>query len=86
MGGIAENVVPVLAVVEEYDPSTDTWTQKADMPTPRTVLAVGIIDSRIYAIGGTSVVQRPGLATVEVYEPATDTWMESSKMPTARVF
>jgi hypothetical protein len=25
----------VLRTVEEYDPATDTWTRKADMPTPR---------------------------------------------------
>ena len=24
-----------IAVVEAYDPTTDTWTRKADMPTPR---------------------------------------------------
>ena len=85
-GGTPAVQGPVLETVEEYDPSSDTWTQKTDMPTPRTALAVGVVDSKIYAIGGTSSVQGPGLTTVEVYEPTTDTWIESPEMPTARVF
>lgn len=56
------------------------------MSTPRTALAIGVVDTKIYAIGGTSVVQGPGLATVEVYDLSTDTWMESRSMSTARVF
>ena len=64
IGGTSAVQGPVLKTVEEYDPLTDTWSEKADMTTQRTALAVAVVDSKIYVIGGTSVVQGPGLATV----------------------
>ena len=56
------------------------------MPTPRTALALGVVAGKIYAVGGTSVIQGPGLTTVERYDPDSDVWTESPEMPTARVF
>ena len=56
------------------------------MLTARTVLAVSKGNSKIFAIGGTAVVQGPGLTTVEFYDPLTDTWEKSTDIPTARVF
>lgn len=56
------------------------------MPTARTALALAPLDGKIYAIGGTAVVQGPGLTTIEIYNPDSDTWTESPEMPTARVF
>lgn len=41
-----------LNVVEEYDPSTDTWTSLEPMPTSRSLLGASIVDYKIYAIGG----------------------------------
>ena len=76
----------MLATVEEYDPATETWTPKANMPTKRSALATSTIGTRIYAIGGTAVIQGPGLSTVERYDPASDTWLKETDMPTARVF
>ena len=71
--------------VEEYDPATDTWTEKADLPTPRRALATSVVNGRIYAIGGASP-SGATLATVEEYDPATDTWTKKADMPTARAF
>ena len=56
------------------------------MPTPRTALAVGVVGAKIYAVGGTSVVQGPGLTTLEIYDPNSDTWTAGPEIPTARVF
>ena len=70
--------------VEAYDPATDTWSTRADIPTPRLAHAVGVIDGSIYAVGG----QRPGvnswLQSVEAYDPATNTWTTKADMPTGR--
>jgi N-acetylneuraminic acid mutarotase len=41
-----------LAVVEEYDPVTDKWTKKVDMPTGRKYLSTSVVNGKIYAIGG----------------------------------
>ena len=72
-----------IAAVEEYDPVTDTWTRKADMPEPRGYLygSHPVVDGKIYIIGGgKNVVSR-----VDVYDPATDTWSRAADMPTARM-
>ncbi len=66
--------------VEEYDPATDTWTRKADMPTPRWSLATCTVDGKIYAIGGAPN-SITGLNVVEQYDPTTDTWTRKANMP-----
>ena len=73
-----------LPTVEMYDPATDTWTQKADMPTPRKTKTC-VVDGKIYAIGGWSTAnEQSQLETVEVYDPATDTWAKAQSMNHAR--
>lgn len=72
-----------LNTVEEYDPATDTWTTKKDMPTKRWSLGTCVVDKKIYCIGGN--IQYPNIASaVEVYDPATDTWSDKTPMLTAR--
>lgn len=79
-----------LDIVEAYNPQTDTWTRKQDMPTARVQFGIGAVDGKIYAMGGTVhffEIQAgvPGrLALVEVYDPATDIWRKRANMPTKR--
>ena len=78
------NKVKALPTVEMYDPVTDTWTQKADMPTPRKTKTC-VVDDKIYAIGGSAATNKQWwLETVEVYDPATDTWAKAESMNHAR--
>lgn len=59
------------AAVEAYDPATDSWIGKADMPTPRWGLACAEVNGKIYAIGGAfGGVPHPGLGTVEEFDPS----------------
>src|SRR5580704_13235748 len=79
----------VLNTVEEYDPETNTWRTRAAMPTPRNHTAAGVVNGKIYVIGGrigaAFIAASSDLANVEAYDPATDTWSGPlSKMPTAR--
>ncbi|MBI1925875.1 hypothetical protein HYR99_16695 [Candidatus Poribacteria bacterium] len=74
-----------LSTVEEYDPVTDTWTKKSNMPAVRGFLAASVVNGKIYTIGGDTSHNGPALSTVEEYDPATDTWTKKSDMPTARV-
>ena len=66
-----------------YDPATDTWTQIADIPTPRagTVNAVEL-NGEIYVIGG----ENPGTVenNCEAYNPMTNTWTIKEPMQVAR--
>ncbi len=76
--------------VEAYDPTTDTWSPVALIPTERSLLAAVTAacpapDSNrscIYAIGGAD--RFGALGTVEAYDAATDTWKEVAPMPTPR--
>jgi N-acetylneuraminic acid mutarotase len=43
-----------VATVEEYDPETNTWTKRADMPTARGGLAAAVLDDGIHVVGGES--------------------------------
>jgi hypothetical protein len=64
---------------------TNTWTQKASMPTPRSGLAIASVDGKIYAIGGnTGGGGNPG--TNEMYDPTTNTWTTKATMPTHRSY
>jgi N-acetylneuraminic acid mutarotase len=76
--------------VEEYDPVTDSWRTRAPMPTARNHAVAGVVNGKIYVIGG-----RVGTAfitagssnvdVVEEYDPAKDEWgPPRAKMPTAR--
>lgn len=38
--------------VEEYDPKTNTWSKRSSMPTARNHAAVGVVNNRVYVIGG----------------------------------
>jgi hypothetical protein len=68
-----------------YNPITEVWTQKADMPTARCSLSACVLDGKIYAIGGATEDWRVfSYKHVEVYDPSTDTWTRESDMPTQR--
>src|SRR5208282_365170 len=60
----------------EYDPSSDRWTARATMPTPRCGLAAVVLDGRIHALGGEkpSWFGRRTTAIHEIYKPEIDEW------------
>jgi N-acetylneuraminic acid mutarotase len=80
-----------LSTVEEYDPITDIWTQKADMPTPRSEVSTAVVNGKIYVFGGMDMqaagvrMGQAALSTVEEYDPATDTWTQKADIPTPRL-
>jgi DNA-binding CsgD family transcriptional regulator/N-acetylneuraminic acid mutarotase len=62
------------------DPAKTRWHTRAQMPTPRTGLAVAAYEDLVYAIGGVS--SGGVTAKVEVYDPEADSWMTGSSKPT----
>ncbi|MBC8233146.1 galactose oxidase [bacterium] len=83
-GGAASGWLPAgyPPKVEVYDPATDTWEKKADMPNPRAWFSTSVVNERIYVIGG-STFPIP-LLMLEEYNPATDTWTRKADMPAPR--
>jgi N-acetylneuraminic acid mutarotase len=78
-----------VATNEAYDPATNAWTGRNPMPTARNHAAVGVVNGKIYVIGGRigSVFMSTGSNTdvVEEYDPAIDQWGGiRAPMPTAR--
>jgi len=71
-----------LGVAEEYDPVTDRWARKADLPTPRSGITAAVVKDRIYVFGG----EAPSgtFRENEAYHPASNSWEALASMPTAR--
>jgi N-acetylneuraminic acid mutarotase len=65
----------VVGTNEEYDPSSNRWTYKTPMPTPRGGFGIAVYKNKIYCISS---------AANEVYDPATDSWENKTHMPTPR--
>ena len=82
IGGLS-GLLARLSNVEEYNPATDTWTGKKEIPTPREGIAVSAVGGKIYAIGGWA---NGHSSVVEEYNPATNTWTKKASMPTARSY
>jgi len=82
--GGAKNTTTFVSNVEEYDPETDTWKQKAEMPTARGVFSINVVDGKIYAIGGYNMANLGGMTTVEEYDPKTDKWKKKARMNNPR--
>lgn len=86
----AENL---LSTNEEYDPTTDSWTVKPSMPTPRAYFAIATYQNKIYCIGGivgSEKLEDSGGFTHslfvysginEVYDTITETWETKASMP-----
>lgn len=71
---------PFLDEVHAYDPATQTWTPRANMPTARSSGVAAVIDGKIYVAGG----RPPRGNDFAVYDPALDRWTALRDMPTAR--
>jgi N-acetylneuraminic acid mutarotase len=71
--------------VDVYDPATDTWSRKKDMPTRLTHLNTAIDGTTIWFAGGFKG-KHPGPVTDEVwkYDIASDTWMAGPPLPERR--
>lgn len=73
-----------LTSAECYNATTDTWAAIAPMKAARSSPGVGVLDGRLYVVGGQH--QMVGLDSVERYDPATDTWTLLAPMSTVRSF
>ena len=79
-----------LTTVEEYDPATNKWQERSQMPTPRNHLAIGAVNGKIYVLGGrigAAFISGGGnrLDLVEEYDVAADSWNPvRARMPTPR--
>lgn len=64
--GVSPGGVTASSRVEAYDPSTNTWTPRAPMPTGRWVPTAAVINGLLYVVGGNDAQNHP-LATLEAF-------------------
>jgi len=85
---VAVGLVIAIVLASVGIAGADTWTQKADMPTPRWNHSAAVVNGNIYVIGGVasepSFLNGKELSVVEEYDPATDTWTRKADMPAPR--
>ncbi len=72
-----------IALVDSYDPATDTWTATTPLPSARSVVGCSSVGGIIYAIAGIAF---GGIQTniVEAYDPIGNTWTAKAPISTAR--
>jgi N-acetylneuraminic acid mutarotase len=70
--------------VEEYDPATDRWSRRSDMPRARWWHSANVVDGKIYVIGGSPSYPFRSIRAVDVYDPATDSWTYLGDTPAAK--
>jgi N-acetylneuraminic acid mutarotase len=76
-----DSTAPDISLLE----TSGTWTTRAPMPTPRSLLKAATVNGVIYAIGGYGYAPATGdyvtRAKVEAYDVATNTWTAKKALP-----
>ena len=79
----------VLATNDVYDPATNKWESRTPMSVPRNHAFGGVVNGKIYVIGGRTghgfILSATNTDVVEEYNPVIDSWSApKERMPTAR--
>jgi len=79
----------VLGTNEVYDPATNKWESRNPMSVPRNHAFSGVVNGKIYVIGGRTghgfILSATNTNVVEEYDPASNMWsIPKERMPTAR--
>ena len=79
----------VLGTNEVYDPATNKWESREPMAVPRNHAFSGVVNGKIYVIGGRTghgfILAATNTDVVEEYNPISNTWSApKERMPTAR--
>jgi N-acetylneuraminic acid mutarotase len=79
----------VLGSNDVYDPATNKWESRNPMSVPRNHAFSGVVDGKIYVIGGRTghafILSATNTDVVEEYNPASNMWsIPKERMPTAR--
>ena len=79
----------VLGTNEVYDPATNKWESRAPMSVPRNHAFSGVVNGKIYVIGGRTghgfILAATNTDVVEESTPISNTWsIPKERMPTAR--
>ena len=87
-GGLGPDWTPK-GLAFEYDPATDKWTKKKNMPLISHHVALAELNGKIYMVGGfikpaTGPSAWQPVDNLWEYDPANDSWKALAPMPTKR--
>ncbi len=73
------------AQTQVYDPSTDAWLNRTQMPESLLKVNANVVDDKIYVISGAKSASLGGVyssAVNQVYDPYLDSWSTMASIPT----
>ncbi|MCB2205061.1 Omp28-related outer membrane protein [bacterium] len=79
-GYSATNPFTVQEPVLEYDPATNTYTEKASMILPVFGAGSFVHEGRIWVLGGGTTAFNTSTDRIQIYDPASDTWTVTSSV------
>ena len=80
IGGYNNSAANPLNINYAYNPATNTYVQKASMPTLRWGPIGAAVNNIIYVFGGQNT--SGGVTATEAYNPTTNTWSTKAPLPT----
>ncbi|MFK7812012.1 MAG: kelch repeat-containing protein, partial [Maribacter sp.] len=90
-GGVGGTFSPTISEVDVYDFTSSTWSQVADIPTPRAGASVANFNDKLLVIGGEVLNQQiegqnftGALDFTEQFDPTTGTWSRLADLNSAR--
>lgn len=87
-GGYSSGTNQTLDTLFRFDPTSNTWTTMAPMPTAA-IMASAVYyppTSKIYVFGGQHGVDGTNYAITRIYDVASNTWSTGANMPDVRSF
>jgi N-acetylneuraminic acid mutarotase len=81
-GGLA--MAESSSLVQEYDPRTDRWRERAPLPQGRDYAPTVVADGKIHVLGGRFDATTDNTDVHSVYDPATNSWSSAPFLPEPR--
>ena len=72
-------------LTQVYYPESNSWSFGAPMPTARYALAMGVVDDKVYAMGGSDAKTAPDLPSNELYLPLGYATVTNQVLPTSAI-
>src|SRR5205085_1611261 len=71
-------------LLEDYEIAANTWTLRANLPTPISDPGSGVVNGQLWLFGGQT--DSAAVATSMFYDPPSDIWSTGPEMNIARSF
>jgi hypothetical protein len=84
MGGFTSNTFALTSRVDTYDPLTDSWGRRADLPGAQTHVGIAVAGETMYAVGGLLNFPLTPWGETWVLDVRSDTYSPGPPLPESR--